>query len=189
MKNKCVFCVEHFENGYPLSVIPKTFTAQQWLQAGSGVCERCYTFLKTPEARRNSWIIKGEKMKWENAVLLDDPLSILLSPPAPPFRLYLTKQKRKHGWIRLIHNPALKRIKFPVAYEEDLFIVDVATIRHMHKIAASLMEKGASKKDLLYGFSAGKAIKLGVSPAEICAVQQFKGNRLWEVVVKFGRRC
>ena len=151
---RCVFCSESVDNGYPLKVIPRTFTAWQWLQAGSCICERCYNFLKTPAVRRNSWIIRGNEMTVDRIEFLEKPLQTLLNPPDPPFRLYLTKQRRKHGWIRLIHNPALNRSFFLIAFEEDLIRIDLHTATKMHKHALLLLEKGLSKKDLLHGVSA-----------------------------------
>jgi len=185
---KCVFCVEPYEKGYPLNVIPKTFTAQQWLQAGSGVCPRCYEFLKSPEIRRNSWVIRGPEMILANVEFLEDPLMTLLNPPKPPFRLYLTRQKRKHGWIRLIHNLALSQKRFPIAFEEDLIRVDLSQIQKMHVVASKLIDKGASKRDLIHGFTASKAAKLQLTREDFITVETFRGNPLWEVVVSFERK-
>jgi len=183
---RCIFCGERYEQGYA-NKLPGNFMSHQWLQAGNGICERCYKFLKAPEARRNSWLIEGPEMRLELLQPLNNPLLTLLEPPEPPFRLYLTKQKRKHGWIRLLKNPALNREHFPIAFEEDIIWVDRAQAQGFSETVKSLREKGITKGALVRGLTAGEAQKIGLSPAEIREAHQNRGNPLWELVVRFER--
>jgi len=134
---RCIFCGERFEEGYPPRLLGN-FTAQQWLQAGDGICPRCHGFLKTPEARRTSWLIRGPEMRVDLLEPLERPLETLLNPPETPFRLYLTRQRRKHGWIRLLRCPALSRRRFPVAFEEELIIVELERAWRMHRLCSEL---------------------------------------------------
>lgn len=96
-ETNCVFCGS--ENAENLIVFPSTFTAYQFLQAGNKACPRCAEMFKDPKYRRNSWIIRKGKFK-----AIKNVPDFLLNLPSPPFFLYLTKLKRKHGWIRAVQS-------------------------------------------------------------------------------------
>jgi hypothetical protein len=141
---RCIFCQESVEQGYPPE-LPGNFMSQQWLQAGNCICNRCYEFLKEPRTRKTCWLIKGPEMQIDLLEPIEKPLETLLNPPDPPFRLYLTKAKRKHGWIRLIKNPAMSRGRFPVSFEESLIWVNLEEAKRMHVEAVNLRERGVRK--------------------------------------------
>jgi len=180
----CIFCGKFFKNGHP-NKLPENFMSHQFLQAGNGICSRCYAFLKSSEARRNSWIIRGPEMRVELIETLENPLGTLLNPPDTPFRLYLTRKKRKHGWIRLLLNPAMSRSLFWVAYEEDLILVDTEKANKFHGLVERLREKGVKKSSLKLGIPIGEIRRRGITFQEVTKVRQKIGNPLWEVVVSF----
>jgi CRISPR type IV-associated protein Csf1 len=55
---------------------------------------------------------------------IDDVLGFLTAMPEPPFVLYLTLQKRKHGWIIAVQNPVLCKDKFVLVVDEDKILFE-----------------------------------------------------------------
>lgn len=183
---RCIFCADRVEGGYPAE-LPGNFMSQQWLQAGDGICVRCHGFLKSAEVRRNSWIIRGFEMALDHLEPLKRPLETILDPPEPPFRLYLTRMKRKHGWIRLLHNPALSRICFPVSYEEDLIRVNIEKVGEHYTLVSSLMDRGVTKRSLREGLTPYEVKKRNITFQEVKEVEKNRRDPLWRLVVDFAR--
>lgn len=176
----CIFCGRDIET-VPIK-LPKTFTAYQLLQAGSGGCVQCVEMLRDPKFRRNCWVLKDGVF-----TVLEDPLAALLRPPEPPFVMYLTKRKRKHGWIVAVQNPALSRARFFVGFEERKVLVEPRKLRCMVDFAAGLRGRGVPKKVLLNGFPLASVVrKYGLTRGETAKLARLQYNWLWRVCVAFG---
>jgi hypothetical protein len=178
----CVFCgsAEVSEQ----LVFPETFTAYQLLQAGDKACSRCYAMLKDAKFRRNCWYMKGEE--W---VTISNPLQFLEELPEPPFVLYLTKAKRKHGWIGAVQNPVLNSNRFILCVDEDRVMFDRKKFEVYLQFLESLWIREVPKGIMLGGYPpAGIIRKYQLSRVECQQLQQLQSDRLWRFVVAFKKR-
>ena len=181
-KANCVFCGEL--NADKIVKFPETFTAYQFLQAGDKACPRCAEMFTDPKYRRNSWIMKDGAF-----TVLDNPLETLLNLPEPPFTLYLTKTKRKHGWVRAVQNPVLNRNKFILTIDEEKTMFSRDVFAELNGFADSMFEKGIPKSILLGGMPSASAIeKFGLSCTEYRKLRELHHDNLWRVLVEFKRR-
>lgn len=180
MSNTCVFC------GAPASkkiVFPDTFTAYQLLQAGDQACSRCAEMFKEAKFRRNCWVMQGTE--WRK---IDDVLGFLTAMPEPPFVLYLTLQKRKHGWIIAVQNPVLCKDKFVLVVDEDKILFERNRFNDFHAFSKALLNRGIPKGVLLCGMPNPSSLrKFGLTWQEAKKLEQLKGNMFWMVCVKFGK--
>ncbi len=177
----CVFC------GSPHAVVPivfpSTFTAYQLLQAGDKACPRCAVMFGDPQFRRNCWILKDGKF-----VVLDDPLRALGSLPEPPFLLYFTKQKRKHGWIVAVQNPVLNLNKFILVVDEEKVLFERAKFEEYFHFSKGLLDKRIPKCVLLGGMPAPSVIKHYCLSWPTCfRLQKLMKEPLWRVCVEFAK--
>jgi len=119
--------------------------------------------------------------------LLKDPLAKLLNPPKPPFWIYLTKAKRKHGWIRIIDKPALNRDRFQIAFEEQLVLVNREYLAQSVKNVRDLRQLKIPKAELLSGQLSPRSMSRLLDHAQsiMSILQHLKGDPLWEIAVKF----
>jgi len=182
--NTCIFCGAILEADSKIVKFPETFTAYQFLQAGSGACSRCAEMFVDPKFRRNSWIIKGREF-----TVLEDPLGTLLNLPEPPFILYLTKGKRKHGWIRAVQNPVLSRDRFILVVDEDKVVFERDVFAGLNGFADQLLDRGVPKSVLLGGMPAASAVrKFSLSRGECGRLRELHHNSLWRICIGFKRR-
>lgn len=175
----CVFCGSSAQT---TSIrFPKTFTAYQFLQAGSGACNRCLEMLKDPKYRRNSWIItQNGEFK-----VLENPIEALLNPPEPPFYMYLTRMKRKHGWILAVNYPVLSKDKFFVTVDEERIFIDRQKLEKYWCLYRYFRDKGLRKKDFL-SLNPASIRKFNLMRKEIQTLKTLSDDRLWRLVVDFG---
>jgi hypothetical protein len=175
----CVFCGA--EGATEKVTFPSTFTAYQLLQAGDKACKRCAEMFHDPKYRRNCWIMKGDGSFW----VLDKPLKALGNLPNPPFLLYLTRTKRKHGWIRSVQNPVLDKSKFILVVDEEKVLFDLPRFLRLNMAVCRMRLFGLPKKCLL-GFLPPSVIrKYKVSKEEIEMINKMKGDPLWGLIVAF----
>ncbi|MEM4454445.1 MAG: hypothetical protein QXT28_07035 [Thermofilaceae archaeon] len=175
----CVFCGSNAPT-HPVS-FPETFTAYQFLQAGSGACSRCLEMFRDPKYRRNNWIITRDG----EFRVLENPIEVLLNPPSPPFYIYLTRTRRKHGWILAVNYPALSRDKFFVTVDEERVFVDRQKLEEYWRLYRCFRDKGLRKKDF-FSLSPASARKLRLTREEVQALRTLSDDRLWRLVVDFG---
>jgi len=182
--DNCVFCGQRGEALRPIT-FSNSFTAYQFLQAGSGACPQCFKLFQNPKTRKTSWILHGEDGEIRE---LEHPLETLLNPPNPPFFIYLTKQKRKHGWIRVINYPALNRDKFIIAYEENRVLIDRQRLAKLVEFARRLRSRNIPVNILLSGNpSASQVRRFKLTREEIDELKTMRGDFQWEIAEKFSQ--
>ena len=180
----CIFCgVQVFKDGEYVS-FPETFTAYQFLQAGDKACGRCAGMFRDPKFRRNCWLVKVSVF----TVLLS-PLSALFELPEPPFLLYFTRQKRKHGWILAVQNPVLSLDKFILVVDEDKILFEHKKFEEFLAFSRDLLNRGVPKGVLLGGMPNPSSLrKYGLSWPEAVRLRDLQREPLWRVCVDFERR-
>ena len=140
-------CVFFGAPGVVPVVFPETFTAYQLLQAGDRACLRCHTMLTNGQYRRKCFCIK-------NGVFTEikDALAFLVAMPPPPYVLYLTKQKCKHGWIGAVQNPVLNVNRFILCVDEDRIMFDRAKFSEHLQFLETLWALELPKGVMLGGY-------------------------------------
>ncbi len=181
-KAVCVFCGN--ENAEVPIVFPSTFTAYQFLQAGNKACSRCAEMFADPKYRRNSWIIRNGKFE-----PIENVPDFLLNLPSSPFFLYLTKAKRKHGWIRAVQNPVLSTKRFILIVDEDKIMFDEKVYADLYAFARNLYARRVPKSVMLGGMpQPSMHLKYGLGWSESFRLRELQHDPLWRVVVEFKRR-
>lgn len=178
----CIFCGS--QEATEKIVFPETFTAYQLLQAGDKACMRCASMFKDPKFRRNSWVMQGDD--W---MRIDDVLGFLSDMPEPPFVLYLTLQKRKHGWILAVQNPVLNLERFILCVDEEKIFFNRPEFNELISFLESLWPKKLPKVILKGGYPpAGLIRKYMLTRLECQKLESLKSNRMWHFIVDFKRR-
>lgn len=192
----CVFC------GAPARVpvvFLDTFTAYQLLQAGDSACSICAMMLRDAKFRRNCWFLVGEVWAKLDDVLefLDYKLpAILLELAASPdlkstrVVVYLTLQKRKHGWILAVQNPVLSPNRFVLVVDEEKILFERGHFTELLQLCRELFfTRELPKWLLLGGYPAPSVIRRFDLSSEVCSkLHSLQRDRLWWAVVSFCRR-
>lgn len=180
--SNCIFCGS--SDAAEQVKFPDTFTAYQMLQAGSHSCKRCHTMFTTGIYRRKCFIIKNGEF-----TEITDVLDFLQNMPQPPYTLYVTKQKRKHGWINAVQNPVLNTNRFILCVDEEKLFFNRAEFNELTLFLESLWPKKMPKSVLKGGYPpAGLIRKYQLTRMECQRLDELKANRLWRFIVDFKRR-
>ena len=182
--SNCVFCGA--KASIPV-VFPETFTAYQLLQAGDKACELCAGMFVDPVFRRNCWIWCFDGVFRRVA----DPLGLLHGGlPAPPFLLYLTKKKRKHGWILSVQNPVLNRDKFILVVDEEKIMFERSRFEEYYVFCKRLFDMHAIPKSILLGGmpKPSDIKRYCLAWADCFKLRSYERDMLWRCVVEFSRR-
>lgn len=180
--SNCVFCGS--SDATEQVKFPDTFTAYQMLQAGSHACKRCHTMFTTGIYRRKCFIIKNGEF-----TEITDVLAFLQDMPEPPFTLYVTKQKRKHGWINSVQNPVLNLERFILCVDEEKIFFNRPEFNELISFLESLWPKKLPKVILKGGYPpAGLIRKYMLTRLECQKLESLKSNRMWHFIVDFKRR-
>lgn len=175
----CIFCGA---SGADVPVVfPSTFTAYQLLQAGNKMCTRCAEMFQDPKFRRNCWIMRNGVFE-----VIDYPLKFLLDLPEPPFILYFTKTKRKHGWVLAVQNPVLSTKRFILIVDEEKIMFDAKVYAELYAFYKNLFTRRISKFVMLGGMPQPSVHrKYGLSWEESFRLRELQHNPLWRFVVEF----
>ena len=184
----CVFCGA--SNPTVHVRFKDTFTAYQYVQAGDWACRRCSVMLEDAKFRRNCWVMFGNEEKgWTKWHKIEDVLSFLKELPQPPFVIYLTLQKRKHGWILAVQNPVLNRNRFILVVDEEKIFFERTRFLELTAFSQTLFSHGVPKAVLLGGYPSASAIRrFKLSFDECSRLRSLQRDRLWYLVIKFGKR-
>lgn len=171
----CVICGRETRHGHALPFSEK-FTNWPQLQAGDVICEHCYPLIRNQDFRRHSWVISKEGVRFLGR---DEVLEVLLNPPEPPFGIYITKTRKKQGFLRLVTRTNYSRSHYFIAFDDELIFVDTALLREMVDVGKKALELGFTKTELL----SGPKIAHRVYSDVVRKIEEYRGNPLWEVVV------
>jgi hypothetical protein len=121
--------------------------------------------------------------------IIEHPLEFLLNLPEPPFILYLTKSKRKHGWIRAVQNPVLGTKRFILVVDEDKIYFDAKAYGELYDFCKNLFARRIPKNVMLGGMPQPSILKKnGLTWKEAFKLRELQHNQLWRFVVEFKRR-
>lgn len=157
-----------------------SFTSWDLLGAGNSLCNQCAGFFSNQTYRRKSWT-------WsEGTTQFCKPKEILprlLSPPEPPFYVYITSSGKKQTYLKLFRKgPNMNKNGFWIG-EEDLGLLHVhpEAVKEFELFARDAYEKlGEKKWKLLHG-----APVEDWKDKELCErIELLKGDPLWQIVVR-----
>lgn len=148
-------------------------------------CARCAELVNDAKFRRNCWIMRENE--WEK---IEDVLAFLSDMPEPPFVLYLTLQKRKHGWILAVQNPVLSKNKFVLVVDEEKILFERQPFTEILQFGHELFfAQSLPKWLLLGGYPQPSSIsRFGLERKVCLRLQSLQRNRLWWAIVQFSRR-
>ena len=174
-KGRCIICGRETEHGHEIDFSEK-FTMWSALQEGEVICEHCYTMARNQDYRRKSWVADRNGVRFLEK---EEILPTLLEPPEPPFTIFITKSKKKQGFLLLANRVSYSRDRYFIAFEDQLVFVDRKVLKRMVEVARRARELKFSKTELLQG---PKTVRWQYP--ELCEeILSFLGNPLWEVVV------
>jgi len=148
LKGECVLCGRHTESGHPVE-FSENFTSYNLLREGDCICEHCYTLLKNQEFRRRSFVLSREGVRFLSR---EECREVLLSPPDPPFFIYITQSGQRQGWLSAMHCVSYSRERFWVSTDfVGHFLVNLQELKRMDGLIADLRKAGVSKGALRSG--------------------------------------
>jgi len=161
-----------------------SFTGYSELVSGDGVCEKCNVMFIDRNHTWKSWIKVGNETTFYK---MKEMRQWLLAPPERPFSIYLTKGRKKIGWIPLLRLENYSQDNFIIGTDFlSVVMINRKEITIMDKLISTLREHKTSKNVLLSGeFPAiawRKAIEEGWEE-DIKNALGNKNNPQWEVMV------
>ena len=144
----CIICSEYSDAGFPAE-LPKTFTAFERVYAGNIICPYCYYMLRTPDFRRRSWLVTASSFAFLGNK--EEILRKLLDPPNEPWMMYVTKTRRKHGWIKLVEKLNYSRDRYTIGYDENLLYINLNELEQVLAEVEELRRLKIPKQEILTG--------------------------------------
>lgn len=184
----CYLCRRETEHGH-LEPPSDQFTAWATVYAGSVLCEWCYPVLHDRRFRSRSWLVTAAGVRFtepgEDKIWLRD---VILSPPEPPFALYLTRGGKKQGWISLVRYVSWSRERYWVGTDwlDRPVHLDRAWAAAHAPLAERLRQRGISRAALLtasYSPAVWKRAILEGWSSDLDATAALAGDPRWEVIV------
>lgn len=154
----CVFCGFHTDEGFEAE-FPQTFISFDRVAEGDTICPYCYHIFKHPEFRRNSWLVTQNSFRFLSD--RNEILNVLLESPKEPWMLYITKSRRKHGWIQIVNILNNSREQYIVGYDEIILMIQRSDFRSLINAIRRLREAKIPKSEIFTAdFSASSMRKI-----------------------------
>jgi len=148
MSGECVLCGGHTESGHPVE-FSENFTSYHLLRDGDCICEHCYTLLKNQEFRRRSFVLSKEGVRFLSRA---ECREVLLSPPDPPFFIYITQSGQRQGWLSAMQCVSYSKERFWISTDfVGHFLTNLQELRRMDGLIGELRKAGVSKSALRSG--------------------------------------
>ena len=147
-KGRCVFCGRVVQNGFGVE-FPNTFVSFDRVYSGTVICPYCYYIFKHAEFRRNSWLVTESSFRFLDNK--DEVLKVLLDPPKEPWMMYITRSRRKHGWINLVEKINLSRDSYIVGFDEATIYIKKKELKELYGCVKKLVELKIPKSEIWRG--------------------------------------
>mgnify|MGYP000906716640 CR=1 FL=1 len=176
----CVFCGCETDNGHSRKVISDNFTAWDRLGSGDVVCPGC-NHIYTTRLYKNMWAVNETEFRELKKV---DLKQVLLTPPKPPFIIYLTQTYKTQGWLNLINRVQESKTNYVIGFDYNLIRVDTKKLEEYCNLITELLEKKIMKTELSTGQLKAKSYeKLGYDMELIEKIKTLVGNPLWDLTI------
>jgi len=148
LSGECVLCGRSTESGHPVE-FSENFTSYNLLREGSCICGHCYTLVKNQEFRRKSFVLSKEGVRFLSRA---ECREVLLSPPDPPFFIYITQSGQRQGWLSAMQCVSYSKEKFWVSTDfVGHFLTNLRELKKMDELIWDLRKAGVSKNSLRSG--------------------------------------
>jgi hypothetical protein len=148
LAGKCLLCGRHTKNGHTAEFSEK-FTSHNLLREGKCICEYCYTLLRNQEFRRKSFVLSREGVRFLSRA---ECREVLLSPPDPPFFVYITQTGQRQGWLSAMQCVSYSKERFWISTDfVGHFLANLRELKRMDGLISVLRNVGISKNSLRSG--------------------------------------
>lgn len=182
IEGECCVCGVNTNEGHkkPFS---NNFVGFSFLTLGDCVCPWCYAFFKEQSFRRKSWIATAETVVYLKRV---DCLQYILTPPEPPFFIYITQSGQRQGWIDALRIVNYNRDNFYISTDwTGCFCASKDKIRVYYEIISILRSLKISKTAIRtgeYTMFQYKQILQQKYEKLLQEARKYVGEPLWEVM-------
>ena len=148
LEGACVLCGRHTKSGHTIE-FSENFTSYNLLNEGNRICEYCYTLARNQEFRRKSFVLSKEGVRFLSRA---ECRKVLLSPPTPPFFIYITQTGQRQGWLSAIQCVSYSRERFWISTDfVGHFLANLQELKRMDGLISELRKAGVSKNSLRSG--------------------------------------
>lgn len=179
----CCICGDKTQNGHTIS-FSNNFTGYSFLAHGDCICPRCYAFFKNQDFRKKCWIATQKEILF---VGRHECEKYLLSPPEPPFAIYITKSHQRQGWLSGLQYVSFSKEYFYILTDfVDVVVADLEKIKQLYSLIQELRGKKISKEQFKSGefsmYIYKKAIQEGWDKL-LTEAKKYIKKPLWEVML------
>jgi CRISPR type IV-associated protein Csf1 len=178
----CVFCGHSTEHGHKPS-FSDSFCNAPLLSGGSVVCPACKHMSGGKTYRNSMWMVSEHEFRFFKR---EHARQILLTPPEPPFAIYLTRTYKKTGWQAMMRLGCVNesRERFLVGFDYDTILVDVERLKDHLTLVDELRAKDIHKPELESGHLSPRALqKLDLDITLMNRLKELAGDPLWTLAV------
>lgn len=184
VSGRCTLCGASTDTGYNMPFSEK-FTQYSTLYDGDCVCQYCYAFLKEQGFRRRSWVATESTVVF---LKRSELMHYLLTPPNPPFAIYITQSGQRMGWLSNIRAVSYSQQRFYILtdFVDTVFVNDIKAVHVRAKLVTQLRERKVPKGQLRtgeYSMSTYKKAMNGGWENLLDIAREYAGEQLWEVLV------
>lgn len=211
----CMFCNHPTSHGH-LPKFSDTFLNANLLSGGDVVCPACWyvqkaAILGVPGSsgkrfRSNMWAASKEGMVllklassikeeqlipswWNQSIAWDGirtPRDVLLSPPEPPFAIYITRTWKKSGWQSMMRLGGVNQSRdcYWAGFDYENILVDRIKFMCLLQFIDDLRARGVSKPELESGQLRTKTLqKLDYDIIIMNRLKELAGDPVWSLAV------
>jgi len=179
----CCICGKETKEGHKVP-FSDNFTGYSFLIHGDCACPYCWTFFKTQDFRRRSWVATAKEVRF---LKRNEVREVMLEPPEPPFFIYVTQSGQRQGWLSALRYISYSRERFFISTDwVGHFMVDRQLAKQMDNLIWLLRDKKISKTALRTGQYSMKQYRLAIEGGWqdlIEEARRYVKNPLWEVMV------
>jgi len=180
----CSLCSTPTNQGLPLS-FPNNFQGYSYLdKLGRCLCPPCNYFLSNQNFTKKSWIASKEGIRFLERTECQD---IILSPPLPPFFIYISRLGQYQGWLNALEVVNYKREEFIISTDwAGKFYLKRNTAIELCALYIQLRKLKISKSALRTGYlRPAEYYQITKNSAEhlIQELHAWKSTPIWETIV------
>jgi CRISPR type IV-associated protein Csf1 len=184
ISGKCSLCSSYTTQGFPISY-SNNFQGYSFLSGnGQCLCPSCNFFLKNQDFRKKSWVASEDGIRFLHRKECQD---IILSPPSPPFFLYITQSGQRQGWLDALQVVNYSREKFIISTDwVGKFSLERNIAIELNSLCIQLRKLKLSKSSLRTGLlSPAEYRRVLENHAEklVQEIHRWKNTPIWEVIV------
>ncbi len=183
----CYICGTQTESGWAQAP-SEAFTAWASVYGGNVMCPACRPLVKRGEFRHRSWLATQAGVEFTEKGKREFIWQALLSPPEPPFAIYLTRAGQKQGALGLLRYVSESQERYWVGVEwldRPVLMEREVAIAHA-ELVEKLRARKLPKAVLLSGQYGANHYKRALEEdwiEDLDEARRWVGNPQWEVII------